>query len=81
MNIAPRAMTSQEAADFFRLKLSTFYKYRKLGIIPGPTLPGGRYDRQLLEASMDRRSEIKAPTATVSDLDQWMARRAHNGKS
>ena len=79
MNIVRRGLTRQQAAkDIFGLKLSTFDKYRKLGIIPGPTLPGGRYDSQLMQATADRMSGISAAAAPLSPLEQWRASRARS---
>jgi excisionase family DNA binding protein len=70
-------MTCKEAAKLYGLPLSTFYKARCEGKIPGPTLPGRRYDRRLLEINMDEQSGI-AQTESLSPLDDWRKRRGAN---
>jgi hypothetical protein len=79
-DIAPRGLTAKQAAkDLYGISLSGFYKERREGRIPGPTLPGGRYDRKLLEAEMDRQSGI-TNTRTLSPLEQWKANRARSAQ-
>jgi excisionase family DNA binding protein len=68
-----RGMTCKEAAELYGLPLSTFYKARREGRIPGPTLPGRRYDRRLLEINMDKQSGI-CQVASLSPLEEWRKR-------
>jgi len=67
-------MTGKEAARFYGLAVSTFQKARREGKIPGPTLPGKRYDRVLLEQQMNKLSGIVENKSTP--LDDW---RKHHG--
>jgi len=69
-----RGLTRKQAADFFGLSTSAFDKFRREGKIPGPTLPGGRYDLQLLQATMDRLSGISTEGG-LSALEAWRKRR------
>ena len=69
-----RGMTGKEAAQFYGLSLSAFYKARKEGKIPRPTLPGRRYDRVLLENEMNRLSGIDS-AVPANPLDEWRLRR------
>lgn len=70
-----RGMTAKEAAAFFGVSSSTFYKAKRDGKIPGPTLPGRRYDRHLLEQVMDRHSGIDRQAPPMTPLDEWRSRR------
>jgi len=74
--IAPRGITRRQAAIFFGLSLSGFDKARREGKIPLPTLPGKRYDMQLLQVAMNTMSGISPSTAPLSLLEQWKANRA-----
>lgn len=72
-----RGLTSRETARFYGLSSSAFYKARRNGLIPAPTLPGGRYDRVLLEKEMNRLSGITDP-GPQSLLDTWRSGRGQN---
>ena len=72
-NVPIRGLTAEEAAALYGLSLSSFYKARREGKIPGPTLPGGRYDRVLLEQVMDRLSGVDRQS-TPMPLDEWRSR-------
>jgi hypothetical protein len=50
LDLAPRGVTANQAAALYGLSVSGFYKARREGAIPGPTLPGRRYDLHLLQA-------------------------------
>ena len=76
MTITRRGLTRTQAAEFFGLSLSGFDKARREGKIPPPTLPGGRYDMQLLNEHMDRVSGIQAKAVPLAPLEQWRASRA-----
>ncbi len=73
-SLSRRGMTAKEAAQFYGLAVSTFQKARREGKIPGPTLPGKRYDRVLLEKEMNKLSGIVENNLTP--LDHW---RKHHG--
>ena len=68
-------MTTGEAAAFFRISVPTFCKARRERKILGPTLPGRRYDRVLLEQTMDRLSGIDRRSSALTPLDEWRNRR------
>ena len=70
-DVLARGLTGQEAAALYGLSVTTFYNKKKNGEIPPPTLPGGRYDRVLLERAMDRRSGIDKEPEQLNPLDQW----------
>jgi hypothetical protein len=73
-DVTNRGMTAEEAAALYGLPLSSFYKARREGKIPGPTLPSGRYDRVLLEQAMDRLSGVDQQSELMP-LDEWRGRR------
>jgi len=73
--VPSRGMTTQEAADLFGISVPTFYNKQRKGEIPRPTLPGGRYDRVLLERAMDKLSGIDREPAAPTPLDEWRSRR------
>jgi hypothetical protein len=74
-----RGLTREQAAEFAGISPSTFDKYRREGKFPGPTLPGGRYDKRLLESKMDGFSGIAKEGEVVNALDSWRASRARSG--
>ena len=57
--LVQRGLTLEQAAALAGLSKSGYKKARKMGDYPGPTLPGKRYDRCLLEDAMDRLSKIR----------------------
>jgi hypothetical protein len=69
-----RGMSGKEAAKLYGLSVSALRKARQQGKIPGPTLPGKRYDRVLLERHMNKLSGIVEDISTP--LDDW---RKHHG--
>jgi hypothetical protein len=56
--LEPRGLSRTEAASYVGLGLSGFDAARREGKYPNPTLPGGRYDRRLLDEVMNRLSGI-----------------------
>jgi hypothetical protein len=70
-----RGLTRREAAAFVGLSLASFDKARRDRKYPGPSLPGGRYDRSALDQAMDRMSGIGSSSA----LDEWRSR--HGARS
>jgi hypothetical protein len=73
--IPPRGLSRTQAAAYVGLSPSAFDAARRAGIYPNPTLPGGRYDRQLLDEVMSRLSGIALKSEGVSALDWWRAAR------
>jgi hypothetical protein len=69
-----RGLTLKEAASLAGISINTFKKAQKQGKFPGPTLPGKRYDRRLLQDAMDRLSGIN-DRQTLTPLDRWRASR------
>jgi hypothetical protein len=69
-------MNGKETASLYGLSMSAFYKARSEGKIPGPTLPGKRYDRDLHERHMNKLSGIIESES--KPLDEW---RKRNGSS
>jgi hypothetical protein len=69
--LVPRGLTLAQAATFVGLSASGFKKRQQVGDYPRPTLPGKRYDRRLLEAAMDRLSDIRKEGDDLSPLDEW----------
>ena len=72
----PRGLTRRQAANVYGLSLSGFDKARREGKIPAPTLPGRRFDRRLLDASMDRLSGISSQGDAETPLMAWRASHA-----
>jgi len=70
-SITPRGLTLEQAAHFAGLSKSGYNKRKRMGDYPGPTLPGKRYDRRLLEAVMDRLSGIRQEGEESTPLDNW----------
>lgn len=71
----PRGLSREQAATYVGLSLSGFADARKKGIYPNPTLPGGRYDRHLLDEVMSRLSGINPKSEPLSALEKWRATR------
>jgi hypothetical protein len=67
--LVPRGLTLEQAAAFVSLSPSGFKKRQQMGDYPGPTLPGKRYDLRLLEAAMDRLSNIRKAVAEASQAE------------
>jgi hypothetical protein len=78
-DIVQRGLNARQAAVVYGLSTSGFYKARREGKIPGPTLPGKRYDRNLLESDMNRRSGLLRDE-NVSVLQQWKKNRASSSQ-
>jgi hypothetical protein len=72
----PRGLTLEQAATLVGLSKSGYNKHKRMGDYPGPTLPGKRYDRSLLEAAMDRLSGIQKDDHGSTPLEKWRAKRA-----
>lgn len=75
-SLPPRGLTREAAAAFVGLSLAAFDSARARGSYPGPTLPGGRYDRMLLENAADRLSGLGKEAEASSELDIWRTGRA-----
>jgi hypothetical protein len=69
--LLPRGLTREAAAAFYGVSPPTFDKGRIEGVYPGPTLPGGRYDRVLLELAANRLSGILSESEVANPLDAW----------
>ena len=67
-----RGMKGDETACLWGLSMSGFQKARREGRIPGPTLPGKRYDRVLQEMEMSKLSGIVENES--KPLDEWRKR-------
>jgi hypothetical protein len=69
-NLPPRGLSRIEAAAYARLSPSRFSAARRDGKYPHATLPGGRYDRTLLDQAMDRLSGIAAIEGACASCGQ-----------
>ena len=71
--VVPRGLTREEAAAYVGLSPNSFDSARKTNHYPGPTLPGKRYDRKLLDKSMDLLSAIpvEGASSSVLTLQSW----------
>ena len=68
--ITPRGLSRHGAAALTGLSPTAFDKARREGNYPGPTLPGGKYDRNLIEKAMDRLSGLNdngGPSESADD--------------
>jgi hypothetical protein len=72
--IKSRGLSRIQVAVLTGLSPSGFDKARREGRYPRPTLPGGRYDRTLVEMAMDRLSEIDDKGLPTTALDKWRKR-------
>jgi hypothetical protein len=80
--LEPRGLSRIEAAAYVGLSPSGFSAARREGKYPNPTLPGGRYDRPLLDQAMDIHSGIVSGSDGMSPLDSWRGSRgsrSHQG--
>jgi hypothetical protein len=66
-----RGLTREAAAAYAGLSLSSFDKARLENKYPEPTLPGGRYDRLLLDDFMNRLSGLVTVRECASELKLW----------
>ncbi|MEH2564095.1 hypothetical protein [Bradyrhizobium sp. AZCC 2289] len=73
-SIIPRGLNRIQAAALTGLSPTGFDKARREGKYPGPTLPGGKFDRTLIERTMDRLSGIDKEETPSSALDAWRNR-------
>ena len=70
--IAPRGLNRIQVAALAGLSPTGFDRARREGKYPGPTLPGGRYDRNLIEKAMDRLSGLNdSDGLSESRDDSW----------
>ena len=75
LRVPPRGLSRMEAAAYAGVSPSAFSLARREGKYPNPTLPGGRYDRPLLDQAMDRLSGIVSKSDVMSPLDSWRGSR------
>lgn len=73
--IERRALTRLEAAEMAALSPAAFDKARRDGLYPQPTLPGGRYDVELMHLAMNRASGLDQDRQSPSALETWRANR------
>ena len=73
--LTPRGLTTEAAAAFCGLSANTFTDAVRAGKYPDATLPGGRYDVELLRAAMNRMSGLIPEGEVVSPLDHWRSKR------
>jgi hypothetical protein len=69
--ITSRGLSRAEAAALTGLSPTAFDKARREGKYSGPTLPGGKYDRNLIEKAMDRASGLEDSEKPIGPLDAW----------
>jgi hypothetical protein len=72
--IASRGLNRLQVSALVGLSPTAFDNARRDGKYPGPTLPGGRYDRILIERTMDRLSNIDDEGLPTLALDRWRNR-------
>ena len=69
--ITPRGLTHKEVALYCGLSIAGFDNYRRRGLLPGPTLPGKRYDIALIDRTMNMLSGIGYTAQPISALQEW----------
>jgi hypothetical protein len=69
--IITRGLSRVEAAVLTGLSPTGYDKARREGKYPGPTLPGGKYDCELIWKAMDRASGLEDNEPPVAPLDAW----------
>src|SRR4051794_33794732 len=72
--ITARGLDRKEAAELVGLSPTRFDRARREGRYPGPTLPGGKYDRNLLDQIMNGMSGLNREVTPASALDDWRKR-------
>jgi hypothetical protein len=73
-----RGLTRKEIAAYCGLCPSAFGNAVRKGVLPGPTLPGKRYDRVLFDRAMNNLSGITEYVEPLSPLEDWKKRRGTN---
>jgi hypothetical protein len=76
--IIPRALVHKEAAGYCGLSIAAFDSYRRRGLLPGPTLPGKRYDMELIDNALNKLSGIGDSAESMTALQEW--RRARGAR-
>jgi hypothetical protein len=69
-----RGLDRRRAAELVGLSPSGYDQARREGKYPGPTLPGKKYDRKLIEQAMNRWSGLDEKQTPASALDRWRTR-------
>jgi hypothetical protein len=69
--IITRGLSRIEAAALTGLSPAGYDKARREGKYPGPTLPGGKYDCELIWKAMDRASGLEDNEPPIAPLDAW----------
>jgi len=60
-NIPPRGLTPDQAAMYTGYARKTFDELVRQGLLP-PAIPGGNYDRDAIDAALDRLSGLAEPS-------------------
>lgn len=77
LKISPRLLSRPQAATYLALSVAAFDDWVRRGLVPG-ALPGThRWDRQAIDAALDRASGLTIPITNETDYAAW--KKAHAG--
>ncbi|MFG1463408.1 hypothetical protein V5F77_10955 [Xanthobacter sp. DSM 24535] len=69
--LPPRGLTREAAAAYVGVCKATYDRERAKGTYPGPTLPGRKIDRYLLDEAANKLSGIMTDSEAHNPLDAW----------
>jgi len=73
--ILPRLLTKSQAASYCSLSPSGFSSWVRMGRVPGPLKGTRRWDREALQACLDRASGLAKGREPDSAYDEWKRQR------
>lgn len=70
--LAPRGLTRTEAAAYLGLSPATFDAWQRRGLVPGPLTGTKRWDKNAIDAALDRASGLAQHGRTTA-YDDWIS--------
>lgn len=72
-NLSPRLLTRPDAAAYCHVSVATFSAWVSMGLLPGPVFQSKRWDREAIDAALDRESGIERGKPEPEDpLQKWL---------
>ena len=69
-SVEPRLVSQKMAADYCGMKIDTFRRYRRRGLLPGPVKHmGNRWDLRAIDALLDQVSNLN--TKQEDKFEKW----------
>jgi hypothetical protein len=76
MTIAPRCLSKQQAAEYCGCEsLEAFDAWIRKGIVPPAIHKTRRWDKNAIDAALDRASGLVAPSNHLTNYQRWKADR------